>query len=248
MAVSFKVSPTGFFQANGLATAAGMLKEAGIAAVVTSTKLRFVKDGEVIGVFEVTKADVVEKKVLSHGQQLLLQNTIAKVVNKKVEKDQVPAPGADSLLLAEQTASEATTYIPTNSQKWGAFPEAEMASAQPVKLRDADRMYQPVSGTSGGSRYFLVAARDDLKIAARFKNGRLSVRIEGPDLAKYVGSIQQVGFDNVKTSGDKPYASMHLDIADQTVAAKALGAVITGLGIVMETPVPSLAVFANKGA
>ena len=63
---------------------------------------------------------------------------------------------------------------------WPVFDQKTMFTAPLTKLRDATQLYQPVSGTSGGSRYFMVAANQDLRIGARLHGGTLSVRIEGP--------------------------------------------------------------------
>ena len=99
-------------------------------------------------------------------------------------------------------------------------------------------MYQPVHGSSTGSRYFMVAGNADLRIAARFKGGTLSVRIEGDGWTKHAQSMATCGFD---THGDKSYASVHLAVGgDLVLANKTLGALIMGLGIPMETPYPNL--------
>jgi hypothetical protein len=128
---------------------------------------------------------------------------------------------------------------------WPIFPPSEMMNAEPVKLRDATQMYQPVRGSSPNSRYFLVGANEHLRIAARFKGGSLSVRIEGPEWEQHKEQISSCGFDNI--SLQKGYASLHLAVANPTVAAKALGAVLLGLGVTLTTPLPELAVIKDLG-
>lgn len=124
---------------------------------------------------------------------------------------------------------------------WPEFDKSQLKTAQQVKLRDATMMYQPVFGTSGGSRYFLVAANADLRVAARYQGGSLSVRIEGPNWKKFTTNIASCGIDNI--SSDKDYASVHLQVGgDMVVASKTLGAVLLGLGIPLETPMPDLKV------
>jgi hypothetical protein len=59
-----------------------------------------------------------------------------------------------------------------------------MKTAAPVPLRTASQMYQPVKGSSLGSRYFVVAANQDLRIAAKWESGALAIRIEGPKPAE----------------------------------------------------------------
>ena len=122
--------------------------------------------------------------------------------------------------------------------KWAKFERKKMFTSTPVKLREATQMYQPVYGTSSGSRYFVVAANDDLRVAARIEAGTLSIRIEGPHWVKHAKAIAAFGFTNV--NADKGYASMHLNVGDMAAGRKALGAVIAGLGIQMDTVVPDL--------
>lgn len=133
---------------------------------------------------------------------------------------------------------------PEPKEAWPKFDLAKIQSAQCVKLRDATMMYQPVFGTSAGSRYFMVAANKDLRVAARYKSGKLSVRIEGPGWQKYATNISECGFHNVDKSKD--YASIHLDVGlNLIVANKTLGALLMGLGVPLETPLPDLKVIAQ---
>lgn len=127
---------------------------------------------------------------------------------------------------------------------WPLFDLKSLKTAPMVKLRDATMMYQPVFGTSKGSRYFLVGANSEVKIAARLSGSSLSVRIEGPGWKKYKGNVELAGFSTV--SSEKDYASVHLDVGnDKVMAAKTLGAVIMGLGLKLETPIPDLSVVAG---
>jgi len=128
---------------------------------------------------------------------------------------------------------------------WPCFDPKALKTATPIKLRDATRMYEPVKGSSPNSRYFLVAANQDLRIAARYKGTSLSVRIEGPGWEKHSTSIQACGFDNVQLA--QGYASLHLHVGDPVIAGKALGAILLGLGIPLETPLPELKVIRNVG-
>ena len=130
--------------------------------------------------------------------------------------------------------------------KWPYFDPQTLKSAPTIKLRDATRMYEPVQGSSPNSRYFLVAANQDLRIAARYKGTSLSVRIEGPSWAKHKHQIAACGFDNVQV--DKGYASIHLHVGDPITASKALGAILLGLGMPLETPLPELKMIQNVGS
>lgn len=122
---------------------------------------------------------------------------------------------------------------PTETKKWPEFPPALMQAAPLVKLRDATKMYQPVQGSSVGSRYFLVAGRDDLRVAARYTGVKLSIRVEGSNVTGASKNLSATGFDL-----HDGYASVHLAIHGKDLARKTLGALLLGLGIPFETPLP----------
>jgi hypothetical protein len=72
----------------------------------------------------------------------------------------------------------------------------------------------------------------------------LSVRIEGPGLAKHQNAISEAG---ITINAGKDYASVHLNVGgDMVLASKTLGAVLMGLGVTLDTPMPNLALI--KGA
>jgi hypothetical protein len=113
-----------------------------------------------------------------------------------------------------------------------------MQTAKQVKLRDATMMYQPVLGTSSGSRYFVVGANKAVRVAARLSMSSLSIRIEGPGWKNHVSGVGAMGFT---VNSDKDYASLHLNVGDDLqMAAKTLGAVLLGLGLPLETPLPNI--------
>lgn len=134
---------------------------------------------------------------------------------------------------------------PASLQVEAAWPEFEgdIETAETKKLKYANRLYQPVRGTSASSRYFVVAANEEIKIAARWSGINLSVRIEGPQLDKYLARIHDVGFD--KANGD--YASVHLHTPNDMLAAKALGAILLGLGAPYRTAFPDIMKIKSKG-
>lgn len=148
--------------------------------------------------------------------------------------------------LSDETVAElsAIADAPKKKGMWLPFPEEQMTKAPLIKLRDANQMYQPVLGTSAGSRYYVVAANADIRVAARYLPGKLSVRIEGTGLAKYQKAISGAGID---VHSGKDYASVHLQVGtDPVLANKTLGAVLLGLGIELDTPFPQLQKIANK--
>lgn len=167
--------------------------------------------------------------------------------------DVVPSMvGFDLGVLEEQVVTGALNMLPKVEHKevapiapkpvavkWPEFPENQKKTAPPIKLRDATMMYQPVHGTSASSRYFLVAANADLRVAVRIQNATLSVRIEGKGWEKYKDKMTAAGFG--KLSSKKEYSSMHLEVGpDKVMMSKTLGAVLLGLGIPMETPLPDI--------
>ncbi len=122
------------------------------------------------------------------------------------------------------------------------YPENELSTGEQVRLSEATMMYQPVFGTSAGSRYFLVAASSDLKVAARWINGSLSLRVEGA-ISKHIEELMASGI----CAQSKAHFSVHME-CDQMLAAKAVGSAIVGMGQDWVTPVPKFSIIANKGS
>lgn len=95
----------------------------------------------------------------------------------------------------------------------------------PCKLADATQVYQPVTGTSKTSVYYVVALLQGLKLAIRSGATSLSMRAEGSGLENYQASLNSLGF-SVKGN----YASVHFDCTPD-MTEKTVGAVIGGLGM-----------------
>jgi len=151
------------------------------------------------------------------------------------------ADGLDAVLDAPDLHAPSThkPKAKPETKAWAPFPKAKLHTAAPVKLRDATQMYQPVYGTSSGSRYFMVAANPDMRVAMRLDSGTLSVRIEGPNWIKHKANISECGFNTIDVS--KGYASVHLTVGtDMNVARKTLGAILLGLGVELDTPIPDM--------
>jgi hypothetical protein len=119
----------------------------------------------------------------------------------------------------------------------------QMVSMEPVPLSEAVRLYQPVRGTTFSSRYFLVAAASDLRVAARYKNSTLSVRVVG-NLEHYKSRLVALGLD-VGLGVD--YVSIHLEVNDVASASRVLGAIIGGLMADLVTLPPNIERIAHKG-
>lgn len=122
------------------------------------------------------------------------------------------------------------------------FPLDTMQTADRVKLRDASVLYQPVRASDADSRYFLVAANEKIKVACRYKNGKMSFRVEGDDLGEHTNYLSGFGFNP-----NGSYCSMHFGITDDVLASKTLASVVFGLGMTWSTGVPVLSVIKGKG-
>jgi hypothetical protein len=119
------------------------------------------------------------------------------------------------------------------------FPTDQLKSADTVKLSSATQMYQPVVGTSGSSRYFVVGISDEVKVAARLKGVSVSIRLEGPALNK---SAFRQALKVMGISGGKEglYASMHVEAPDTVTAQKVIGSVLSAIPVQWKTPMPSV--------
>lgn len=134
---------------------------------------------------------------------------------------------ADKMHAATATVSAAAIYPECTDE--------EIASAPAVQLRYAKRLYQPVKGTSANSRYFMIAAKPGLRVAARWrkKDGQLSIRVEGDDLANHKSQLKEIGMD---VKGD--YASLHINV-NPILAKKTVGSLLLALGD-LETGIPNI--------
>jgi hypothetical protein len=173
------------------------------------------------------------------GFDIMLSAALVQTVDWKSSGTSV----LDKLPPQEPAPAKVVTHTPTGM--WDTFPVEKMAKGVRVSLYQADKLYQPVYGTSSNSRYYLVAGNEEIKVAARYCDGSLSVRIEGPQLNKHLHRVKEVGFDQ-KPGDQKPYASIHLSVTNDVVAAKALGALLLGLGVELRTKMPDIKVLKGK--
>lgn len=116
--------------------------------------------------------------------------------------------------------------MPVNEQM--GVPSTPMKKGAKVKLTEATELYQPVSSTTEGSTYFMVARSGNLKVAARVLGHQLSIRVEGQS-AGHAQALAAAGL--TKANG---HWSMHLAVPDALVGRKALGAVLYGMAVPFE--------------
>jgi hypothetical protein len=128
------------------------------------------------------------------------------------------------------------------------FPKNKMATDEPIKLIDATALYQPVRGTGGTSRYFVMGVGDSLNLCCRIKGSTLSARVEGHLLAnKSMGNcLAELGLTYGKGGH---YASMHVECCDDIVAQKTVGSILAALGphAKWETPMPNVSLIKGIG-
>lgn len=121
-------------------------------------------------------------------------------------------------------------------------------SLQPVPLAEAVSMYQAVQGTSSSSRYFAVGFTEEgINFAARYNDSNLSVRAEG-DVKKFKTELVNAGFSSDYIDSKGTYTSVHFHGIDAVMAARALGAVLSGTGLLFKSAMPKLDYFDGKGA
>lgn len=192
-------------------------------------------------------SEAIDKIFANHGDWLAKLKSAAAAAAPAGTLGKLPPlqPAKTAMTYAEAMASKTGKQLPAGKPageaKWPSFDLTKIKTADLVKLRDATMMYQPVFGSSSTSRYFMVGANADVRVAARYRKGLLSIRIEGPKWTPYKNAIAACGFSKVDVTGG--YASVHLEVGnDPLLASKTLGAVLTGLGIPFETPIPNLAV------
>jgi len=142
---------------------------------------------------------------------------------------------------AAQMHPSETDEVPIPSHPAGPLAALKMT---PVNLDLADCMYQPVKATTGSSIYHVIAMATGLQIAVRHKGSTLSLRVAG-DLKKYKDRLSAAGFGLGNLN--KGYLSIHMEVEDDVLAAKTVGALIVGTQIPMLTQVPDLSLIKGKG-
>ncbi len=126
------------------------------------------------------------------------------------------------------------------------FDVSKMQTADRVPLSVAEKMYAPVKGSDDSSRYFVVGISSKVKVAARYRNNKLSVRVETVEGFPFGNIASALGEAGLKISN--AHASQHFEGLSFTQASRTLGAMLMALDVPMQTPLPDLKVIANKGS
>ena len=236
-------------------------KAVGISTWVTGSKIQFVWGTPALpvgtvtlkeGVLTLVKNGVLKKNSLGHltaivNSELTKAVDYAKMNSKSYLKESIldASEGEvvdDPLAHPKKSEPDAAEVIADKIKAKVKPPELVMA-LDPVLLADANQLYQPVTGTSGGSVYYVMALRPDLKVAARAKGGKLSVRFEG-DVTKYQPNFAQLGLG----MASEKHASMHVEVTTLDMARRTIGAVIFGMGLEWSTDYPKVDHIWQKGA
>lgn len=225
------------------------LDAAGLVLAASASSIKIVKGGEVLGSMPL-KPELMEALVSGKATQLMVQgfkDNLAKLVSdltKQAAKANSPLHLTVDTEVADANVPAATTTTEVKASAWPSpFPLDQMQTGAKVPLINATRLYQPVNGSGGGSRYFAVALSNELKMAVRWKNANsLSVRFEGLQLNKYAKALEDAGL----TVGGS-HASTHLHPNSPTQARKAIGALMLAIPVQWQTPIPDLQVVYGKG-
>ena len=117
------------------------------------------------------------------------------------------------------------TQAPVNPNEVGAA--GKPAKSGPVPLVDASEPLQPVKGTNDNSLYYALALDTDLKVAIRYRNATLSMRLEG-NWGKL--STKDMALLGIAKHAGKGYASGHWNVASPEIAVRTVGAMLAALG------------------
>lgn len=214
------------------------MTEQGVTALVKSDSIVFQKGTGVeqckfaTGILTLAKKGALKKHSLEHLQQSITL-ALGKLLTSEPKEDSIePLPEGIKEAKATPSAKAAT---PSNVKKY-------MSETEIVPLSVADTMYQPVSGTGSSSRYFMIARGEDLRVAARILNGKLSIRFEG-DLELYKDTFAVLG---VNVASDT-HASAHMDVGTLDMARRTIGSLLFGMDIAWDTENPVVAHLWNQG-
>jgi hypothetical protein len=150
------------------------------------------------------------------------------LVNANLSPGFTPFGVAEDPSPEEKEAKKLFGGSPTSGPK-------EPVNFEPVPLANAQTLHELVKGTSTSSVYITVGVSPDLKVAARVKDGNISIRAEG-DIGKYKESLQSVGM-----AVQDSHASLHLATSSAATPNKIIGAVLFSLPVTFQTSYPDLA-------
>lgn len=186
---------------------------------------------------------------LGHASAGNIKASIEHLLKKALNASGVPAPPAPKKVAKPTPAKEAVWVAPppapTFKPKEGIDLSLLMAGTV-LPMSKAEEIFTPVKGTSGGSRYFLIAVAEDFKVAARLKDTSVSVRFEG-NLSGIKKDLEAMGVS--VHLGDKEYASVHMNNGmGKEMARRIIGSMLLGLNVEYKAMANTMDVIYGKGA
>ena len=183
-------------------------------------------DGSIGGSVPVTGQVMTLIKIgkLGPASKQAIQYQIEGYLNKVImyEKGKISVPHV------KEPCKVVELSIPTDM--WDSEPSVKPVGEDMIpscgSLKNAGKVLEKVSGTSAGSVYIVVAILKGAAMAVRWKNGTLSIRVEGDSLSGYSDALKDLGF-MVK----KDYASVHYDVKDSGLVCKTVGAILGRVGL-----------------
>ena len=198
---------------------------AGVEASLTFSGLKFRLNGEVIASAKV-KLSMLEQYMsdgLHSGVTELVTN---KLVDASSEALQVASGAKKPEVVVKADLSKKEKEVVAGMVEQESVI-ADM-NAHPVALELANKLYQPVRGTSSGSKYFSVAIGDvniGVRVNKKGEGFHLSVRAEGK-VQEHASELVLLGL------GDNgSYWSSHFDVDDELLMKKTIGSLLFGSGL-----------------
>lgn len=216
----------------------------GIKVELGFNSLRFKKaDGVILATCALpVNTNAVMKGAITASQQVEVRNAVTYALKGALSKfTDLPPVKITAMtepldvLVAANLKNAGKSPEPPQPYAKKAPPVADLMKSEPIKLSEATQMYQPVRGTSHGSRYIVVAMTENLRFAARVKSKALSVRVEGIFSLDDQKKLAAMGFKE-----HTGYMSAHVEGMTNSTPSRVLGAMLMGSGLKFTTPMPDL--------
>jgi len=147
----------------------------------------------------------------------------------------------------KKTAKKSGIEMPKGKMPKVKVHKEGIMTKETVELCNAQEVFQPVCGSSSESIYFAIAIGPTVNVGCRVKDGgSVSIRVEGPGL-----SHDKVR-EGLKDAGLKPatggHWSLHMEISNEALIKKAIGAVLYGMSQTFTQVVGDVTPIIGKGA
>jgi hypothetical protein len=182
----------------------------------------FIEHGTSVGVIPISLSQWLK---LSTSDTKKMQMPVVKTLNGIIFSEALAEIAQHPLIMKEVLNPTTDKYeVKTNVPK---LTLPKLTSPR-VKLCDAQKLRQPVFGSSSESTYFAVALGNGINVAIRAKScTQLSIRAEGTEISTYAEVLKEAGFDK---AGDEHY-SLHCNPQNTVSMKKVIGSLLYGTGI-----------------